>query len=138
MAFELISDLHKDARGTRPTMDWMQAFTESTYEEQEAIWESLCDELEQREAERRADEADALAVFERRLEDMQADYGIDLATALRWDMDAFEVDIAGAIETFGDATQEIEFYLWKQGIAFDQYQRFVKIIKDAVDLREAV
>jgi len=136
MAFELISDLHKDARGFRPSVDWMKAFTESSFEDQEAIWDSLNKELEEREARERDEEAHALAVFERRLEDMVADYNIDLPTALRWDMESFEVDINEALAYHGSASQEIEFYLWKQGIAFSEFPRFVALACEAFGLNQ--
>lgn len=135
-AFELIRDLHKDARGFRPSVDWMEAFNASTFEEQEATWESLCDELERREAHERDEEAHALAVFERRLEDMVADYGIDLATALRWDMESFEVDVNETLAYHGTASQEIEFYFWKQGLAQKEWPRYVALAYKAYGLNQ--
>lgn len=61
MQFELISDLHKDARGFRPSSRWMAAFRASTHAEQEAEWNALCAELERSMAEEKAAEERATA-----------------------------------------------------------------------------
>ena len=132
--YELISDLHKDTYGFRPSQSYLQAFYDKSPVEQEAEWNSLCVELERREAEDRAQEQRSLEVFEARIQDMVCDFNISEATAIRWDMDAFEVDIDGALAAHCSAEQEIEQYLWTQGIAFKEWPRLVALIKDELNI----
>jgi len=100
-SFELISDLYKDARGFRPGSAWMAAFDAKPFAEQEAIWDSLQEELEARIDEDKSREEVALANFKARLQDTIGLGAGDFATALRWVMDDEE---------------DLEFFLYKQGI----------------------
>jgi hypothetical protein len=137
--FELISDLHKDARGFRPSAEWMRVFNGKSDVEKEATWEALCNELAENEAENELREIAAVDAYNARINGMVADYGISRETAMRWDLDAFEVDISYISEYPGAATQEIEFYLWKQGI--ESFARVTplrnEIINGLRDLQEA-
>ena len=74
-AFELIRDLHKDARGFRPSQSWMEVFNGMTDVDQESTWNSLCDELEQRNIEDAKAELTGQRLYETRIEGMVADYG---------------------------------------------------------------
>ena len=132
--FELLSDLHKDARGFRPSADYMADFRSKTLAEQQAAWDSLVREVEESIDEDRRREAEALVAFNARLDGMMRDFSIDRATALRWDMEAYEADVEGALEAHGDASQEIEHYLWQQGIAFREMPAFTAIIMRAFGL----
>lgn len=59
--FELISDLHKDARGFRPSGDWFEHFNSLPTAEKQRVWDDLCDELAQEEREMQARQTAALA-----------------------------------------------------------------------------
>lgn len=99
--FELISDLYKDARGFRPSTEWIRNFDSKPYAEKVRIWESLQAEVVDSINEDRAREERKLAEFKALLvRTIEAGAG-DFATALRWVMDD-EVDL--------------EFFLYKQGI----------------------
>lgn len=128
-AFELISDLYKDTYGTRPSASFLEAFSAKSLEEQTEAWEGLCGELDERETRDRANESIALATYNARIDGMMADYGINQATAIRWDMDSFEVDLSTAMSEHCNVDQEIEHYLWNQGIAFNAMPQFVTVIK---------
>lgn len=84
MTFELIRDLHKDARGFRPSSEWTAMFNAAKPERQQAIWDMLCEELAASEAQERAAEAAAAARFESLVADAIALGAGDRATALRW------------------------------------------------------
>jgi hypothetical protein len=137
--FELIRDLHKDARGFRPSAEWMAVFNGKSDVEKEATWNALCEELAVSEAEDERREVAAVEAYNARINGMVADYGISRETAMRWDLDAFEVDISYITEYPGAVTQEIEFYLWKQGIS--SFARSTplrnEIINGLRDLQEA-
>jgi|GEM_PF-6498910 len=135
-SFELIRDLHKDARGFRPSTSFMTAFEERGRIAQRVIWDSLCDELAEREADERARAVEAQCEFETRIEGMVTDYGISRATALSWDIESFEVDIASALQYHGSAVQEIEHYLYNQGLDFKVFPMYVAEITDALALTQ--
>lgn len=135
-SFEFISDLYKDARGFRPSTSFMRAFDAQTTEEKQAQWDSLCDDLAQREAEEQSYQRAAQRDFETRIGGMVADYGITRGTAMRWDLDSFDTDIAGALAYHGSAIQEIEHYLYKQGLAFSLFPMYVAEIAAEFGLSE--
>jgi hypothetical protein len=94
MAFDMISDLHKDARGFRPSSSWLAAFRASTHAEQQAEWDSLIEEMEDSQKAEAEAQAKATAVFEARVADLIASGARDRITAIRWIADAEGVDLA--------------------------------------------
>lgn len=139
-AFELISDLHKDARGFRPSASYIEAFFAKTESEQQAQWDSLCAEFDRREMEEARQELAAQRKYEQRLASMQADYNIDRTTAIRWDLDGNDEsleEIDYALTHYGIADQEIDHFLWKQGIAFQLYPAYRAEFEVALGLDRA-
>jgi hypothetical protein len=127
MSYELISDLYKDATGSRPDAAFFNAFVAQNEADKATQWNHLCDMLTQREADDRSAESAAKLVFNNRLAGMMADYAINLATALLWDMDgSCETQLTSIAPEH--RPQEIEHYLWKQGIAFDQFKFYVDVM----------
>lgn len=136
-SFELIRDLHKDARGFRPSQGWMEVFNGLSDVAKQETWDGLCRELNETMAEDELREAEALVDYNARIDGMVADYGIDRATAIRWDLESFDVDVTEALRYHGSAIQEIEFFLWKQGIeSFKNTTPLVKEIALAMGLTE--
>jgi hypothetical protein len=88
MTFELIRDLHKDARGFRPSAEWMEMFNTAAQARQQAIWDMLCEELAENEAREQEARAAAIVRFEARVSDLISMGAGDRATALRWIADA--------------------------------------------------
>lgn len=89
---QIVSDLHKDARGFRPNVAWMHAWQTSTDDEKQGIWDSLCEELsESMDQERQAQARAALALTER-LEQMYELGAKSEVQALQWIMEAEEFD----------------------------------------------
>lgn len=103
--FELISDLYKDARGFRPSQDWLRNFDSLPYAEQEAIWDRLVIEMDESVAEEDCREAAALADFRALIQETIALGATDGATALRWLRDADEAR--------GD---DLSYFLWGHGL----------------------
>lgn len=87
-SFPLISDLHKDARGFRPSADFMAHFKALAHDAQQAIWDGLCAELEITMADERAAKERAAAAFEARVTATIDAGARDRATAIRWIIDA--------------------------------------------------
>lgn len=99
--FELISDLHKDARGFRPSQDWLRNFDSLPYAEQEKIWDRLVVEMDESMADEDRREAAALADFRALIADTIAAGAPDGATALRW---------------LRDAGEDLSYFLWGHGL----------------------
>lgn len=101
--FELISDLHKEARGFRPSSAWFAHFDTLTYAEKEAVWDGLIREADASRDEEEARERAAVEDF-RKLLQMNIDLGArTMENALRWVLEAYEDD-------------DLEYVLWKNGI----------------------
>ena len=103
--FELISDLHKDARGFRPSQDWLHNFDSLPYAEQEKIWDRLVVEMDESMTDEDRREAAALADFRALIADTIAAGAADGATALRW--------LRDADEQRGD---DLSYFLWAHGL----------------------
>lgn len=86
---DVVSDLHKEAYGFRPNAGfwvwWNDPLT--TDDQRQEEWSSLIDTAAHREALRQAMEAEAVRLFEQRVEATITCGARDRRTALRWIMD---------------------------------------------------
>lgn len=106
----ILSDLHKDAYGTRPGEYFWSKWNNMSEAEREAEWNMLCDAMNDSiEHEKRA-EARALSKFEESIVEIMKVGAKDRQTALRWITEG---------EEFSHA-QDIEHWVWKQGILFTE------------------
>jgi hypothetical protein len=129
--YELLSDLHKDARGYRPTVAYMTWFKSLSDEQKNTEWNQHCVVLAANTV-LEAEIADqSLAEYNTRILNMMNQFGIDRMTAIRWDMDAHEVDITDALLSYGTAHQAVEHYLWENGLSFDNIDRMALEILEA-------
>jgi hypothetical protein len=108
----IFSDLYKDAYGTRPRGDAMARFNSMTDREQQAYMQDLAEMVSDNIEYERREEQRAEAKFETTFSQIAEQFGVDFNTAVRWDMDAEDVD-----RTF---KQDVEHYFWKQGLSFDK------------------
>lgn len=122
----IVSDLHKDARGFRPTEYFWEEWDQCGDDTRQAMWDSLCKELEDAmEADRIAEQA-AIAEFEREVELTISAGAKDRNTALRW---------MTQNALFRDA-QDIEHWVWERGILFTDLGRAtVKDLKNIVEVQ---
>lgn len=122
-----VSDLHKDARGFRPSVAWMHAWETSTDEEKQGIWDYLCVEMKESMDRERRMEREAIKDFESDINLNIALGAGDRETALRW--------MTQDEEFFND--QCIEHWVWHRGILFTDYGReLVKELKEIVTFKE--
>ena len=86
----IYSDIHKDAAGSRPR-DWAAIQLKSNEELLEDIeyFSKVADEEIERE---RAAQAEQKKLWEAHIAGIMRDNNVDRATALRWDMDAMDVN----------------------------------------------
>ena len=107
----IVSDLHKDARGFRPCEYFWEEWTQSPDNVKQIIWDNLCVELEDTMAAERAAEARALADFGQRIID-NINLGADsIETAIRWMLEA--EGIGGYDLHYG-----ADYVAWKFGLSY--------------------
>jgi hypothetical protein len=81
---QIVSDLHKDARGFRPSQSWWEMWNESHPSRKQEIWDALCEELsEAMDSERRA-QAAALTEFEAQIKAMKKLGAETTRQAIKW------------------------------------------------------
>jgi hypothetical protein len=114
----LISDLHKDARGFRPDNRIYEAMSD---DDLGSAWDRLCVELEETMARESNEKKAAFDEWNLRIETMMQDHEIDRGTALRWDMDG--------MDTQGD----VGFYCYKLGIDYEHEHQINADLKAAQD-----
>lgn len=89
---QIVSDLHKDARGYRPSQSWWEGWIFSSDDRKQAIWDGLLNELSREMDRERAEQAAALVAFQKRITDTIALGARDEVTALKWIFEAEEFD----------------------------------------------
>lgn len=88
----LVSDLHKDARGYRPTQGFWDCWNYQDDLGKQAAWNTLLNELSREMDRERAEQAAALAAFRQRIADTIALGARDEVTALTWIFEAEQFD----------------------------------------------
>jgi hypothetical protein len=84
----IISDLYKDATGSRPRELFWNRWNEASEEERNTIWDGLCRDVEDSIEEDRAREREAVASYEARLVELQELGAPDRETAIAWLVDS--------------------------------------------------
>lgn len=126
---DIISDLYKDVYGVRPREAFYADWNNCTPAEKQKTWDEYCDTLEQQIAEQKIREATCVARFEDRIKDVIGLGAGDRATALRW---------IAQQETFYHI-QDVEHFVWEQGILFTDYGKaLIKEIDAIVTYEEWV
>jgi hypothetical protein len=88
----IVSDLHKDARGFRPSEYFWEEWTQCGDDTRQVMWDSLCRELEDAMAAERQAEARAALALTERLEQMYELGATSEVQALKWIIEAEEFD----------------------------------------------
>lgn len=119
---DLISDLHKDARGYRPVESFWEGWNELSDEDKQDVFDMLVEELKINEAAERELEKESITRFEARIQDVINLGAGDRKTALRW---------IASQETFYHM-QCVEHFVWEIGILFTEYGR--KLVKELAEV----
>ena len=80
----IVSDLHKDAYGFRPTSGWWDCWNFQNDQGKQTAWNTLLDDLEQSIARERAEQDAAVKRFEDRIELLMNMGASSRETAIRW------------------------------------------------------
>lgn len=102
----IVSDLHKDARGFRPSWSWWEMWEEASDLRRQEIWDGLLDELSSAQEQERQAQAQATERFEQLVAKTQEHGARDRETALRWIMDA------------SDCNGDWEYLCWQHGLPY--------------------
>ena len=84
----IVSDLHKDAYGVRPTQMFWHSWDQYSADEKQAEWDWLIGKAEERARLERDSEARALEVFEARVAESIQSGARDRAQAIKWILQA--------------------------------------------------
>ena len=105
----LYSDLHKDARGSRPSYGNQAYWDELSPAEKQQQWDMLVEEMAQRYEDEKLEERRSIDRFEYWIRNTIEMGAKDRAEALRW------ILAAAAAE---DAGFDVEHFEWQQGLPF--------------------
>jgi hypothetical protein len=87
----LISDLHKDVYGYRPSESFYSRWKAYTDHEKQGVWDSLCAALEEELAFEETVKARAKELMEARIEELMEIGAQDREQAIRWIMQAEQI-----------------------------------------------
>lgn len=119
----LVSDLHKDAYGFRPSVHYMVEWDKASPSGKQAIWDGLLVDLEREVNREKQETARSVEIFESMIANSILLGAADRDTAIRW---------LTQEEAFGEA-QDVEHWVWGHGILFTDVGR--EIVKKVCDLR---
>ncbi len=103
---DLVSDLHKDAWGMRPSEGFWQNWKTMTDAEKQKEWDWMIQVMESNERQRQEDEVAAVVRFTRRIDQLIECGARNRAMAIRWLHEAYE--------THGDD----EYLAWHLGLPY--------------------
>lgn len=119
----VLSDLHKEAFGFRPSASYYTNWHSLTNDEKQAEWEHLCMVAEQSEQDERDAEARNYVRWQTQIEDLIKIGARDKATAIRWDMQAQKAEPG-----------EVDFYCYARGLSWRVEDEIYAILnQDAED-----
>lgn len=113
----IVSDLHKDARGFRPTQYWWDQWTKCNDAQKQFMWDALCDELEQTLALEELQQARAFAKLSDRILETMKLGAFDTKTAIKWIIEA---------EEFSDFDLQYgaDYFCYHFGVGYDTKNKF--------------
>lgn len=122
--FENVSDLHKSARGYRPTATWWTLWNRSTNEEKQVTVDQLFEEMEFEDAREKELQKSAKQNF-RKLINTTIDFGAgDVKTAIKW-------IIQGENFTDVDLHYGADYFCYHYGMAYEAAKEFP--IQEVID-----
>ena len=87
----IVSDLHKEVYGCRPTQAWMQAWNANSEDAKQMTWDYLCEMHEDELVAQRAREDQAIEAFEARVDQLVGLGAVNRLMAIRWIVDGLEL-----------------------------------------------
>lgn len=122
---DLFSDLFKDVNGFRPRGALMDEWNERTPRQKQELWNALCDELEENEKATRKAEAKNLDEFRDNVRKVMRICSCNWVKAVKYLAEADKTEI-------DRSDQDFDYFLWTQGLGFQDRQNIYKLYKEAV------
>ena len=122
-ADELISDLHKDAYGFRPSQRFFDDWAEYTPAEKQETWDSLIATMEYNQKEEERIEAANLVEFRKQVAATMKFCDCNWKKAVEFLADAEGDDI--------NCDQDFDYFLWKQGIGYNDRAKIRNLFKES-------
>ena len=113
----IVSDLHKDARGYRPTQYWWAQWIQCNDAQKQIMWDSLYDEFEQAVAIEQRQQARAALALTERLQKMYELGAKSEVQALKWIIEAEEFDDC-------DLQYGADYFCYHFGLAYSIKNKF--------------
>jgi len=126
---QIVSDLHKDARGYRPTEYFWEEWDQCGDDTRQAMWDNLLVELEQETARQKAAEAKALEDFRAQIKSMRKLGAETERQAIKWIFHSQKLDRY-------DLQYGADYVAWNLGLAYNNPYRAV--IQECCDQALAV
>lgn len=118
---DIVSDLHKDARGYRPTQGFFEMWNESSDDTKQEVWDMLVEEMEYKQKEEARHEAENLVKFRKLIRSVMDTASCNWKVALRYLADAENCNV----------DFEIDYFLWGQGLGFNDRNKISALYKEA-------
>ena len=120
----IISDLHKDARGYRPSQDFWEGWNTMGDDTKQSVWDMLIEELNSKMEMQRVEEENALNEFRTNLRKvMNYLSGCTWTRALEILAEEEEIDIS--------CDQYFDYFLWNQGVGFEDRKNIRQLYQEA-------
>lgn len=116
----LISDLHKEAYGFRPTQRFFDDWDTYTDAEKQEVWDSLCVTMEENAAMEKEVEAQNLAEFRERVRMIMNVMSCGWKRAVGALAQAEKMDLS----------YEFDYFLWGQGLGFDDRKKIQDLFQN--------
>ena len=129
---QIVSDLHKDARGYRPTEYFWEEWSQTGDDTRQAMWDNLLEELAAETARQKDAYARAEIHFHQRVQGLMLAGAEDELTAIRWILEAepfTENDLA-----YGSDYVAWHFGLPYKGLFDQQIQAVLNEMETQADL----
>lgn len=120
----IVSDLHKDARGFRPDEYFWEEWTQMPDPIKQKIWDKLCVEMEESMAQQKKDEAKALEKFRKIVAAQMELCNVNWTRAVEFLADAEDITL--------DNDQDFDYFLWNQGIGYEDRIKIRKLYLEEV------
>lgn len=121
----IISDLHKDAFGFRPTEAWWRSWEYQDDDGKQSVWDYLIYEMNRSMAAQKKAEAEALDEFRAEIRNV-----MDLVSCTWYDAIRHLMVAEGHEVGYNTYEQDFDYFLWDRGLGYNDRQKIYKLFKE--------
>ena len=123
----IVSDLHKDAFGFRPSEAWWRSWNFQDDDGKQSVWDYLIYEMNRSMAAQEKAEAEALNEFRAEIRQV-----MDLVSC-KWNDALRHLMVAEGHEVgYNTYEQDFDYFLWRRGLGYEDRQKIYKLYKEVV------